>query len=58
MPDHFHTGTVAFLFAGISALIFLNLWKIACAHLADSDNATIATIGTSAGALVHFGAGG
>lgn len=54
MSEHTHTGFVAFLFAGVSALIFLNLWRIAAAHAADSSNPTIASIGAAAGALVKF----
>lgn len=33
MQEHVHTGPVAFLFAGISAVIFIQLVKIASAYL-------------------------
>jgi len=55
VDEHVHTGFVAFLAYGVMVLIFLNLWKIAAAHAATSSNPTIAGLGTSAGALVHFG---
>jgi len=52
--NHVHTGFVAFIEIGVYALIFFNLWKIAAAHLANSDNPTLAGLGASAGALVKL----
>lgn len=54
MNEHVHTGFVAFVAIGVYALIFLNLWKIAAAHAANSNNPTIAGLGHSAGALITF----
>jgi hypothetical protein len=54
MEDHLHTGPVQFLFVGISALVFLNLWRLAAAKLADSENVTLAALGRTGGSLVKF----
>jgi hypothetical protein len=36
MQPHVHTGIVAFLFAGVSAVVFIKLGKIVAAKMADS----------------------
>jgi hypothetical protein len=53
--EHVHTGFVSFVATGVMVIIFLNLWKIASAHLAASSTPTVATLGQSAGALINFG---
>ena len=53
--QHTHTGMVAFLFAGMSALVFINVWRIGATMLATNRNGTVATVGTAMGALTHFG---
>jgi len=52
MQEHVHTGVISFLFAGISAVIFIQLTRMVAAKLVDAgyDGA-----GSSPGALVHFG---
>jgi hypothetical protein len=45
------------MFAGISAVIFLNLWRMAAAKAAASERPSIAALGASAGALTQFGGG-
>jgi len=52
MQEHTHTGVVAFLFAGISAVIFIQLLRLASAKLID---AGFEGVGSSVGALVNFG---
>jgi hypothetical protein len=46
---------VTFVFAGFSALVFFNVWRAGASYAARSSNKTVATIGTAAGALTHFG---
>lgn len=50
--EHVHTGVVAFLFAGISAVIFIQLVRLASAQLV---NAGHDRAGATIGALVQFG---
>lgn len=52
MNTHVHTGFAAFLFAGISALVFLNLVRLGAAKLADNDSTEV--FGKTLGALVTF----
>jgi hypothetical protein len=53
--SHVHTGFVVAVTVTVYAIIGLNVWRLAAAHAANSSNPTIAGIGQSAGALVHFG---
>lgn len=52
MTEHVHTGVISFLFAGISAVIFIQLARLIAAKMVD---AGYETAGSSLGALVHFG---
>ena len=52
MEDHLHTGFVSFLFAGVSAVVFIQLMRLASAKLVDNPNT--ATIGKTLGAVVTF----
>lgn len=54
MRAHTHTGFDAFLFAGISALVFLNLVRFAAAKAVTSENPTLKSAGKAVGALVTF----
>lgn len=54
MRSHTHTGFDAFLFAGISALVFLNLVRFAAAKAVESQNPTLRSAGKVTGALVTF----
>ena len=53
MSEHVHTGPVAFVFAGVAAIIMLNLVRIASAELVKRPGTE--AIGKVAGSLVHFG---
>lgn len=53
VSEHVHTGPVSFVFAGIAAIIFLNLVKLASAELVKRPGTE--GIGKVAGSLVHFG---
>lgn len=53
MTPHVHTGIVSFIFAGISAVLFIQLVRFASAQLVD--NAATEPLGRTMGALVHFG---
>jgi hypothetical protein len=55
MTEHYHSDLIAFLFAGVSAVLFINLLRLVCAPIATRDD-VLGSIGRSAGALVHFGA--
>lgn len=55
MNEHVHTGFAAFLFAGVSALIFLNLVRLGAAYAVKSETPAISSAGKTVGALVHFG---
>jgi hypothetical protein len=52
--EHVHTGVISFLFAGISAVIFIQLVRLASAKLVDQGGA-MESAGRTIGALVHFG---
>ncbi len=52
MQSHVHTGFVSFLFAGVSAVLFINLRRLAAAKLAEKEST--ANIGRTVGALVTF----
>jgi hypothetical protein len=52
---HVHTGVIAVAFAGVSAIIVINLVRLAAARLTASGNPTISSVGASVGALVHWG---
>lgn len=52
MQEHVHTGVVSFLFAGISAVIFIQMLRLVAAKLVESGHEGA---GSSLGALVHFG---
>lgn len=51
--QHVHTGLVAFLFAGVSAVVFIQLVRLGSAKLLDYP--ATAGLGRVTGALVHFG---
>lgn len=53
--DHLHTGIVNAVYITIIAVVGLNLWRLVAARAVTSSNPTVASIGRSAGALVHFG---
>ena len=50
--EHVHTGVVAFLFAGISAVIFIQLVRLVAAKAVDAGHDRA---GATIGALVNFG---
>lgn len=50
---HFHFGVEAVLFAGLSAIVVINLLRLGLAPIASRDD-RLGTIGKSAAALVHF----
>lgn len=52
MQGHTHTGFFAFVFAGISAIVFINLVRFAAAQMLEHDGT--ATLGKGIGALVTF----
>jgi hypothetical protein len=52
MQPHFHSGLVAVLFAGVSAIVVMNLVRFAAAKLVQNDSTE--TIGKTVGALVTF----
>ncbi len=54
MRAHTHTGFDAFLFAGVSALVFLNLVRFAAAKAVTAQNPSIRSAGKVMGALVTF----
>lgn len=51
MSEHVHTGPVAFLFAGISALILFNLVKLAAVEFVKRP--ATESVGRVLGSLVH-----
>lgn len=53
MQEHVHTGVISFLFAGISAVIFIQLTRLVAAKMVT--NPTTEGAGRAIGALVHFG---
>ncbi len=54
MREHYHGTIEHILLYGVSALIFLNIWRLVAVQLGKQEGA-IGTIGTSMGALTHFG---
>ena len=54
MANHVHTGPISILFAGLSAILVINLVRLGSAKLATMDNSTLAALGRTTGALVHF----
>lgn len=52
MQEHVHTGVVSFLFAGISAVIFIQALRLLSAKMIESG---FEGAGSTVGALVHFG---
>jgi len=52
MQDHLHTGFISFLFAGVSAVVFIQLMRLASAKLVD--NPATETVGKTLGAVVTF----
>lgn len=52
MQEHIHTGFSAFLFAGISAIILLNVTRWGAAHLVN--NPSTEGLGKVIGSLVSF----
>ena len=56
MQEHMHTGFAAFLFAGISAVVFIQLTRLAAAQLVKPGSPAFAeSTGKVLGSLVHFG---
>jgi hypothetical protein len=54
MQEHVHTGVISFLFAGLSAVVFIQLLRLAAAKMVEQGG-TMESVGRTAGALVHFG---
>jgi len=54
MQQHVHTGVMAVLFAGISAVVVINVTRIVAAKAATSDRPGVQTVGKAVGALVTF----
>lgn len=52
MQEHVHTGVVSFLFAGISAVVFIQLMRLASAKLIEAGHDGA---GSAIGGLVNFG---
>jgi hypothetical protein len=53
MQEHVHTGVISFLFAGISAVVFIQLARLVSAKMVSQDG-LIGSAGTTIGALVNF----
>lgn len=54
MRIHWHFSAENVLFAGLSAIIVINIVRLGSAKLAASNNDMVAKIGTSIGATVNF----
>jgi hypothetical protein len=54
MQEHVHTGVISFLFAGISAVVFIQLMRLAAAKLV-AQGGSFESAGKTVGALVNFG---
>lgn len=54
MKDHVHSDVVAVLFAGISAIVVINVTRAGAAYLS-SKGGFAAKCGDTIGALVHWG---
>lgn len=52
MREHVHTGVVSFLFAGVSAVVFIQLVRLGSAWLV-TKGGVWESLGSSAGALVN-----
>lgn len=52
MHPHFHSGIVAVLFAGVSAIVVFNLVRFSAAKLAE--NPSTEKLGKTMGSLVTF----
>ncbi len=52
MREHVHSGFYTFVFAGVSAIVFINLWRIAATKLAENDSTE--SIGRVMGGLVKL----
>lgn len=52
MQEHVHTGFVSFVFAGISAIVFIHFLRFAAAKMADTDK--LAGFGKALGGVVTF----
>lgn len=53
MQEHVHTGVISFLFAGISALIFFQMIRLASAKMVEAGGSW-ESAGRTLGALVEF----
>lgn len=53
MQEHLHTGPLAFLFAGVSAVVFINLMRLAAIWLDDMPG--FDRVSRVIGSLVSFG---
>lgn len=53
MQEHLHTGPLAFLFAGVSAVVFINLMRLAAIWLDDLPG--FERVSRVIGGLVTFG---
>lgn len=56
MHPHVHTGVVAFLFAGVSAVVFINVTRMLAAKAAETS--AFEPVGRWVGGLVTFGTPG
>lgn len=52
MQEHVHTGFVSFVFAGVSAVIFIQMMRLVAAELVK--NPSTEGAGKVIGGLVHF----
>lgn len=52
MQEHVHSGPVWFVTTGIGVILFLNLWRLIAAWLADKPQTE--WLGRSMGALITF----
>jgi hypothetical protein len=54
MQEHVHTGVISFLFAGLSAVVFIQLLRLATAKMV-AQGGSMESAGKTIGALVQFG---
>lgn len=54
MKQHVHSDLIAVLFAGVSAIVVINVTRAGAAYLS-SKGGTLAQVGDTIGALVHWG---
>lgn len=52
MSDHVHTGVVSFVFAGVSAIVFIHLLRFAAAKMSNTDS--MSSFGKALGGVVSF----